>query len=218
MPRKRDGMYRRGNIFAFRYKDTIGVWREKQTGKRNRQEAKDFRADFLRDLQNGNLPTNMAEWNLEQARTWWLEFRKPRVAEGTLAAESYRLKPMIHIFGNLRLKQITNVQIDNYTTKRLSEKIAPWTINKEILGWSMILKKAKLWRRLSDDYKPLTTKASDIGRALSREELRHLAGVAATDEDWEAAFYGSVLAVNTGLRGGKSRNSKLASLTWRIGA
>src|ERR1700693_5943570 len=31
--RKRDGLYRRGNILAFRYKDTDGIWREKQTGK-----------------------------------------------------------------------------------------------------------------------------------------------------------------------------------------
>jgi integrase len=212
MARKRDGLYRRGNIFAFRYKDTDGVWREKQTGKHDRQEAKDFRTDFLKDLQSGTLPTHMAEWTLEQARTWWLGFRKPRVAGGTLAAESYRLKPMIRILGNIRLKQITNVELDNYTTKRLSEEIAPWTINKEILGWSMILKKGKLWRRLADDYRPLKTKVSDIGRALSRDELRHLADVAATDKDWEAAFYGSVLAANTGLRGGEIKKLRIGSI------
>src|SRR5438477_13135153 len=83
MSRKRDGLYRRGNIFAFRYKDADGVWREKQTGKRDRQEAKDFRSEFLTNLQSGSLPTHMAEWTLEQARAWWAEFRKPRVAPGT---------------------------------------------------------------------------------------------------------------------------------------
>jgi hypothetical protein len=74
MSHKRDGLYRRGNIFAFRDKDADGTWREKQTGKRDRQEAKDFRADFLRDLHSGTLPTHMAEWTLDQARDWWLEF------------------------------------------------------------------------------------------------------------------------------------------------
>jgi hypothetical protein len=39
-------------------------------------------------------------------------------------------------------------------------------------GWSLILRKAKLWHRFRDDYEPLSTKVSDIGRAVSREELR----------------------------------------------
>ncbi|HEY7095730.1 MAG TPA: site-specific integrase [Terriglobales bacterium] len=212
MSRKRDGLYRRGNIFAFRYKDADGVWREKQTGKRDRPEAKDFRADFLNDLKTGTLPTRMSEWTLQETRSWWLEFRKPRIAAGTLTAEGYRLKPMIAILGNLRLRQITSVELDNYVTQRLADQIAPWSINKEVLTWSMILKKAKLWRRLADDYKPLKTKASDIGRALSREELRQLASVATRDEDWEAAFYGSVLAANTGLRGGEIKKLRIGSI------
>jgi integrase len=210
--RKRDGLHRRGNILAFRYKDADGNWREKQTGKRDRQEAKDVRTEFLSQLKNGALPTHMAEWSLEQARTWWLEFRKPRIGPATLTAEGYRLKPMIRLLGNISLRQITSVELDNYVTKRLSEDIAPWSINKEILTWSMILKKAKLWRRLADDYKPLKTKVSDIGRALTRDELRHLAAVAATDQDWEAAFYGSVLAASTGLRGGEIKKLHIGSL------
>jgi len=152
----------------------------------------------------------MADWDLEPARSWWIGFRKPRIAAGTLIAEGYRLKPMIRILGNVRLKQITNVELDNYVTKRLSEEIAPWSINKEVLAWSMILKKARLWRRLEDDYKPLKTKVSDIGRALTRDELRHLAAVAVTDLDWQAAFYGSTLAANTGLRGGEIKKLRLS--------
>jgi integrase len=119
---------------------------------------------------------------------------------------------LIRVLGNVRLKQITNVELDNYVTKRLSEEIAPWSINKEVLTWTMILKKARLWRRLADDYKPLKTKVSDIGRALTRNELRHLATIAVSDLDWEAAFYGSVLAANTGLRGGEIKKLRIGSL------
>src|SRR5947209_14232170 len=111
MSRKRDGLYRRGNIFGFRYKDADGGWREKLTGKRDRQEAKRVKDSFLSEVQNGTLPTQMAEWTLGQARTWWIEFRKPRVATGTLTAEGYRLKPMIRILGDVRLKQISNVEL-----------------------------------------------------------------------------------------------------------
>ena len=123
MNRKRDGLYRRGNIFAFRYKES-GTWREKQTGKRDREEAKTFRKDFLAQLDNGSLPTQMAEWSLEQARAWWLEFRKPRIATGTLTAEGYRLKPMIRILGNIRLKQIANVELTT-TSRNASPRKLP---------------------------------------------------------------------------------------------
>ena len=96
--------------------------------------------DFLGDLANGTLPTHMADWTLEDAMNWWIEFRKPRIAEGTLRAEGYRLKPMIRILGNIRMKQITNVSLDNYATKRLEEEIPPSSISKEILAWSLIRK------------------------------------------------------------------------------
>jgi integrase len=76
----------------------------------------------------------------------------------------------------------------------------------------MILKKAKLWRRLADDYKPLPTKVSDIGRALTRDKSRHLAAVASTDKDWMAAFYGSVRDANTGLRGGEIKKLRIGSV------
>jgi hypothetical protein len=109
----------------------------------------------------------MADWTLEQAQDWWLEFRKPRIAAPTLDAEKYRLKPLIRILGNLRLKQLTHLEIGRYVTNRLEEEIAACSINKEFLTWSMILKKAKLWRRIEDDYKPLKTKVSDIARAPS---------------------------------------------------
>ena len=124
-------------------------------------------------------------------------------------ARTYNVQHLGRLLGNKRLSEITNQDLDNYTTKRLSEGIGAWSINKEILLWSLILKKAKLWRHLNDDYRALKTKASDIGRSLSREQLRHLADVAAKRKDWEATFYGSVLAANTGLRGGELKKLRI---------
>jgi len=224
--RGKDGLYRRGNVLAFRYRDDAGIWREKCTGERDRGEARKFRDDFLDNLKQGTLPTEMADWRLDEAEKWWIEFRKPRTAENTQNSERYRLQHLRLIVGNKRLREITNRDLDNYTTIRLNgyeftnkdgEKdtrrgVASWSINKEILLWSLILKKAKLWRRLADDYKPLRTKASDIGRAISRDELRGLAEVASKDEDWEAAFYGSVLAANTGLRGGEIKKLRIGEI------
>src|SRR5262249_9091619 len=77
-----------------------------------------IQANFHQDVRDLTLPTDMADWDLEHARTWWLEFRKPRIAPGTLAPEGYRLKPLISIIGNM--KEITNVHFDNRFLLRTS--------------------------------------------------------------------------------------------------
>ena len=212
MPRGRDGLYKRGGVYAFRYKTTDGSWREKCCGQRDRKAARTFRDDFLRDLKDGTLPGEMADWRLEQAEQWWIEFRKLRIAESTQNSERYRLQHLEKILGNLRLREITNRHLDDYTTARLAAGIGADSINKETRLWSLVLQKAKLWKRLAEDYKPLKTRVSDIGRALMRAELREMAEVAATDVDWEAAFYGSVLAANTGLRGAELKKLKIGMI------
>jgi integrase len=213
LPKGRDGLYRRENgILAFRFKTLDGNWREKYTGTKDRNEAREFRNQFLENVRKGSLPTEMGTWRLKEAETWWKEFRKPRIAASTQNSERYRLQHLPRILGNKRLSEISNQDLDRYTTRRLQEGIGPWSINKEILLWSLILKKAKVWGRLRDDYRPLRTKTSDIGRALTRDELRSLAEIAQTDQDWEAAFYGSVLAANTGLRGGEIKKLRVGAI------
>src|SRR5579872_4049325 len=162
MSRKRDGLYRRGNIFAFRYKDAAGVWREKQTGKRDREEAKKFKQQFETDLRENALPTDLADFRLDAAEQWWVDFRRQRIAEKTLDSERYRLQHLRLILGNKKLRELSNKDLDDYVTARLSgytfvgkdgkkvnrPVVAAWSINKEVLLWSLILRKAKLWRRL----------------------------------------------------------------------
>ena len=116
MAKGRDRLYRRDGILAFRFRDLDGKWREKSTGKRNRQDARKFRDDFLDDLKQGSLPTEMADWRLDEAEKWWIEFRKPRTAENTQNSERYRLQHLRLIVGNKRLREITNRDLDNYTT------------------------------------------------------------------------------------------------------
>ena len=210
--RTRYGLYRRGGVFAFRYKGEDGIWREKYTGRATRELARDFKKDFEQDLKDGSLPTEMEDWRLSEAEAWWKEFRSPRISPATLNSEKYRLQHLPRIVGNRRLREIKNSDLDNYVTARLNEGMNPWSINKELTLWRMILRKAKLWRKLADDYRPLRTRASDIGIALTREQLRELAEVAATNADWEAAFYGSVLAANTGLRGGEIKKLRIGAL------
>jgi integrase len=213
MARARDHLHRReGGIFAFSYKDVAGLWKEKYTGTTDRAQAKRVRQQFLHEFDAGILPTDMSSWRLTEAAEWWNEFRRPRISEASRASEPYRLQHLPAIVGNKRLKELANKDLDDYVTARLAVPVGAWSINREIQLWSLILRKAKVWRRLAEDYRPLKTKASDIGRALTRQQLRHLAEIAETNRDWEAAFYGSVLAANTGLRGGEIKRLKIGSI------
>jgi integrase len=116
------------------------------------------------------------------------------------------------MIGNKRLCEITNTDLDGYQNARLSQGISAHSVNKECILWGMILRRARLWHRLAEDFRPLRTRPSDIGRAASREELRNLALIAQRKRIWEAAFYGSVLAANCGLRGGEIKRLKIGAL------
>jgi integrase len=208
-----DGLYRRENgIFAFRYKDQRGKWREKYTGTDQRAAASSFREGFLGELRDGIAPAEMAEWDLAAAERWWIAFRKPRIAPATLNSERYRLQHFVRLFPGKRLRDVTNVDLEHYQNARLGGGVANSSVNKEIILWSLIFQRAKLWRRLREDYRPLANRPSDIGKAITREELRGLALVAETRVDWEAAFYGSVLAANTGLRGGEIKKLRIQAV------
>ena len=213
MRHRKDGLYRRdnGNI-SFRFKDEDGKCKEHYTGTTDRDTALDIKEQFLRDLNDGVLPTEMGKWRLDQAERWWNEHRKSRIAEGTAKSERYRLQHFERILGNKRLDKIRNHDIDFYQDRRLKEGVGARTINKEILLLSQILKKAKAWGRLRDDYKALRTQETDIGRALTRDQLSALAQIAEMNKDWECAFYGSVLAANTGLRGGEIKKLQIGSI------
>jgi integrase len=65
------------------------------------------------------------------------------------------------------------------------------------------------------EHEPLSTKVSDVGRAVTREELQTLAKIAQEHEAWEAVFYAFVLAANTGLRGGEIKKLRIEAIDIR---
>ena len=201
-----------GRKFVFRYQDNAGQWETHYTGTADRGEAESHRDQFLADLRAGQLPTSMADWRLDQAITWWNDFRRPRLSESNRRSEPYRLQHLLRMLGNVRLREITNRHLDTYQTARIGEGIGAEAINREIAIWSQVLTKAKVWHRLKPDHQKLKVKTSAIGQALARSELRHLADVAQTDSDWEAAFYGMCLAANTGMRPGEILSLKIGDI------
>ena len=71
------------------------------------------------------------------------------------------------------MSEITADDIRQYQMSRIG-LVGPRTINLETTVLGRILRRAKLWGRISDDYKPLHENKEGPGRVLSPEEEKNL--------------------------------------------
>jgi integrase len=205
MPRDGDGLHLVGAIWHFRYRSPDGRWREKSTGKRKITEAKAERTRFLRAFADGLLPTDQARWTLAQALDEWAECRKSTKQPTTLPPIRH-LKAILG--GKRRLESITALDIRRYQAGR-RETVGPKTVNNELLVLIGVLKQAKLWKRLEEDYKPLAIPKQGPGKALVPDEGQHLIATARTRPAWDVALSVTVLAYSAGCRSWEIKSLKL---------
>jgi integrase len=210
---KRNGLYRRGHIFAFRYKDKTGQWREKYTGTVDRATAKKFKTDFEENLAKGTLPTEKSQWTVSQACTWWVEQHSAHLGSAKAKRNEYSLlRQLVKRFGDRKLKSITLDDVKRYQADRHQE-VGERAVNLELRILVNTMKEANLWNSIEKHYKRLKERESDIGRALSLDELRRLEIAAAQNEAWLVAYNAELLAANTGLRGGEIKRLQLGDVS-----
>jgi len=208
--RDNDGLHKRRGIWHYKIK-AAHRWKEVSTGLRSYQEARQKR---LRDLQAhaaGALPTDLAKTNFSKTADTWLEGRKKLVAPKTYQTERDRLVPLKAAFGSLRLRDIGIEAITAFQLERLN-LVAPRTINMEIEVLRMILRAARLWGPIADEYTPLPRKGTGPGRALSSEEEAKLFKTAASSSRWEIAYHVAVLAAHTTMRSCEIKGLRLGDV------
>jgi integrase len=210
MKRSRDGLYWRDGVLAFRYQDQDGRWREKYTGTADRAEAKKFKLQFEESLRQGTLPTDKAKWTVAQAATLWVDDHAAHLksAKGRANERSY-LRQLLRHLGMKLLQDVGLDDLKRYQRER-SRKVRERPINIELQILINVLKEANLWRGSLVHFKRLTEPESEIGQALTMEQLHHLQRVAAGNDAWLVAYCASVLAANTGMRGGEIKKLRLA--------
>ena len=76
----------------------------------------------------------------------------------------------------------------------------------------MILRTAKVWARIVDDYKPLPENKRGPGRALTPEQEKQLFEIAASNPRWDAAYFAAQLAANTTARSCELKGLRLADI------
>ncbi len=208
--RDKDGLHKRRGIWHYKLK-IAGKWKEVSAKTTNYREARDIRQGALQAQEEGRLPTDFAKLTFERAQVIWLEERKIAVAPKTQRIDKERTVPLKTAFGGTRLCEITSDMVRGYQAKRVA-KVSPRTVNLETKVLRMILRRARLWSRLGDDFKPLPENKRGPGKALSPEQERKLFEVASSKPGWNVAYYAALLASNTTARGGELRGLRIGDV------
>ncbi len=212
MARNGDGLFRRDGIWYFKYKDPGGFYREKSTGKKKQPEAREYKHDFLEKLRQNQLPTDEAKWSLGQALATWMEFRAATRPKASVAAEQTTCRHLNEVIGaDRRLSNITAWDIRRYQMKRL-ETVGAKTVNNELLVLTAVLKNARLWSPLRENYEALPVLKRGPGQALTPEQTAKLIETAKTNDHWFVALCATVLAYATGCRSGEIKKLQLGDL------
>jgi len=206
----KDGLHKRRGIWHYKLK-IAGGWKEFSTGKTSYLEARKVRHDAIQAQEEGRLPTDYAKLSFERASEIWLEERKVLIAPNTHRIDKERLVALKASFAGTRLCDITSDMVRVYQVKRVA-KVSPRTVNLETKVLRMVLKRARLWARIADDFKRLPENKRGPGRALTPEEERRLFDVAASKPGWSVAYWAALLASHTTTRGCELKGLRIGDL------
>jgi integrase len=208
--RDNDGLHRRRGVWY--YCLTIaGERRFFSTKVRAYQEARKIRANAIKAQIENRLPTDLAKLPFEKLLTQTREDRKPHLAENTIRIEKERSGPLLKYFVGRRVSTIDIAAIRGYQTARANQ-VSPRTVNLECKLLRHVLKAAKVWATVADDFKPLKEDRRGPGRALDENAERLLFDTARSKPGWDAAFYAAMCAANTTMRSIEIKSLRIADV------
>ena len=192
--------YKRGRYWHFKFKFAGQVIRESSKST-SRTVARGAERARRRELEEswGRIERRSLPPILSIAAGRWLETKLPHIAPKT--AELYRLA-LSHLkptFGGRLLCDIAADDIARYQARRSAAGAAGRTVNLDVGVLRAILKKHKLWSRISDDVH-LVKERRDVGRALMPSEEARLLQEAGKRQYSDSSLYTvAVLALNTAM-------------------
>ncbi len=140
------------------------------------------------------------------AKTFLEIHSKPNKKPSSLERDENLIKKLGLTFNGYYLYSITSMMIEEYKTKRLEEKKAPATVNRELACLKCIFNKAIEWGKATDNpvrKVKLLRENNERIRYLEKEEIKTLIG------NCSGYLKGAVIvALNTGMRRGEILNLK----------
>jgi integrase len=206
-------VYKRGRYYQYRF-EFEGKEYRKSTKQGNKEVAQKMEQDHRDRLTRGeDMPkTRTSAKKFADAAD---DFRdtKGNWAKKTKDVHNSSMKHLKPFFGEMLLKEISNVEIGKYQTMRRKQKgknglTTGRTINIEIGTIIKVLDHYDMWARIKKKYKKLDEN-EDVGRALSESEVIKLLDAAKKSAS-RSLFPALVVSINTGLR-----NEELRLLRWK---
>jgi integrase len=185
------------------------------------REAKRREQDLIKDAKEGMVASKREDFGrkpFSEALDKYVEEATPRLQPLSVRSEKERGRRLKEFFAPLPLAKITPDSIRDYVTHRKAQGAGNRTCNMECGLLRRLLKRAKLWRRFADDYKPLP-QAQDIGRAMMPDEEARLAKTCQKRPEWRNARLAFELARNTAMRCAEIRNlrwSDIDLMAWTL--
>jgi integrase len=191
-------------VDGIRYRESLKTtdWREAQ--KRERDAIEKARAGKLAAKHKAT-----ALLTFKQAAEQFVTDPARDLKPLSVRTEKERMRAVNKLLGDRRVKALVADDVIAYIRERVTQGMAPATINRELDIIRGVLKKAKRWHMFQDEVKPLSLPES-IGRALLQEEKIRLLRLAGNRKEWQTVYFAAVLAFNTTMRGCEIRH-----LRWR---
>ena len=158
-------------------------------------------------------PDKLRRLNFSAASDLWLESRKPYLRPRTFYLYGQHVKHLQAFFGKQVLYKIHIGHIREFQKARLvnadgqwPKKAGPSLINHELSALQQILKRADEWKKIDLHYEPLPLPSWRPPKVMSDEEEMRLFSVAASNPDWQIAYWVASITNNTGASGTELRN------------
>jgi len=165
----RDGLHRRPNssagIYFFYFRGADGRLRERSTGTRIYSEARDIRAAELEKIREGEMPSELRDWTLENVAKSWLQQQESLVLPVTFSGYRWILQPILNQLGGKRMKHISPANVHAYRAERASH-CSHRTVNREIHTLKRLMHLAGLGATLSESNPYLTAHPALVERSL----------------------------------------------------
>lgn len=205
--RDSDGLHKRRGYWY--YSLTInGRRRFFSTRTTSYKKARKMRVEAIQQHEEGRLPTDLAKQPFERLAAESLIGREGIVGPQTLRIDRERLKPLLETFRGRRACTISASDIHGYQVTR-AKVVSNRTVNLETKVLRMILRYARIWSRVADDFRSLPETRGGPGRALTPEEEKRLFDTASSNRVWSVAYLAGLAAANTTMRGCELKGLRL---------
>jgi len=208
------GFWKRGGVYwwtatvnGLRYRESTETsdWREASRIKNTRiAELRKAPADPLRRR------ASFGKLTVAAAVESYAAERRSQVSPRMVQYWKENGRRLTEFFADTKLATVSDEQMAAYQNHRRDAGIAPRTVNGELSVLRQLLRHARLWYRLSEDYHPLKNTKAPVGVALNDEALERLAKTVASRPEWLHAYVAFVLAFFCGLR-----SCEIKGLRWK---